>query len=336
MIVQAIEKLVERKDLTYAEAEGSMAEIMDGTATQAQVAGYLVALRMKGETIEEIAASASAMRAKCVPIDIPPTVLEIVGTGGDKSYSFNISTASAFVLAGGGVRVAKHGNKSVSSKCGAADVLEALGANLKTSPEQAKKVFERCGFVFLHAQVYHPAMRFAAPVRGQLGIRTLFNILGPLANPARAEYQLLGVYDRALARPLCEVLVKLGAKRVMVVHGEDGLDEASCSGRTFCVEYREGEYFEYYLTPADLGVAEHDKGEIVGGYPAENAAILRKVMNGEKSAYRDAVVANSGLCFYLTGKAKNVLDGARMAEDVIDSGKAKAVLERYIRATAEV
>lgn len=333
MIQQAIRKLADGKELTYEEAEGTMSEIMEGKATEAQIAAYLTALRIKGETIEEIAASARAMRNQRVRVDIPSDVLEIVGTGGDESYSFNISTVSAFVLAGGGVKVAKHGNKSVSSKCGAADVLEALGAQLKTTPEQAKRVFEECGFIFLHAQVYHPAMRFAAPVRAQLGIRTIFNILGPLANPAEAKYQLLGVYSKDMARPLCEVLAKLGAERVIAVHGEDGLDEASCSDKTFCCEYKDGEFKEYYVTPADFGLPTHQKSEITGGYPPENAAIMRNILSGEKGACRDAVVINSALCFYLTGKAESLIQGARLAEETIDSGKARDVLERYLAAT---
>ncbi|MBP5242787.1 MAG: anthranilate phosphoribosyltransferase, partial [Clostridia bacterium] len=193
----------------------------------------------------EITASAQGMRDKTLKNDLPSNHLEIVGTGGDESYSFNISMASAFVLAAAGVPVTKHGNKSVSSKCGAADVLEALGAKIKTTPEQAKKVFDKCGFVFLHAQVYHPAMRFAGPVRADLGVRTVFNVLGPLTNPARAEYQLLGVYSHTAVRPLCEVLSKLGTKRVIAVYGEDGMDEVSVSDKTYCCEYKDGEYKEY-------------------------------------------------------------------------------------------
>lgn len=333
MIKQAIEKLVDGQDLSYEEAKAAMLEIMTGQATNAQIAGYLTALRIKGETIDEITASAQTMRDTCVANDIPSDSMDIVGTGGDKSYSFNISTASSFVVAAGGVKVAKHGNKSVSSKCGAANVLEACGANLRTSSEKAKEIFEKCGFVFLHAQVYHPAMRYAGPVRGELGIRTVFNVLGPLGNPAKAEYQLLGVYSHEMVRPLCEVLAKLGAKHVIAVHGEDGLDEVSCSDRTFCCEYKDGKFEEYYVSPADFGLPQHRKEEIVGGEPEVNAKILKGILDGEKSAYRDIVVMNSALCLCIAGKAATPEAGARLAEELIDSGKAKATFEAYVAAT---
>lgn len=336
MIREAIKKLSERRSLSYEEARSAMNEIMTGAATPAQIAGYLTALAMKGESVEEIVASARSMRDNCVKNPIPADTFEIVGTGGDCSYSFNISTAAAFVLAGAGVPVAKHGNRSVSSKCGAADVLEALGANLKTSPEQAGCVFDKCNFVFLHAQVYHPAMRYAAPVRRELGIRTIFNILGPLANPAGAGTQLLGVYSRAAVRPLCEVLAGLGTKRVMSVYGADGLDEISVSDKTFCCEYADGSFREYAVSPADFGLPLHEKREIEGGEPQVNAEIMRRVMNGERGAYRDAVVANAAACLYMAGRADNLSDGARLAERIIDDGKAKETMEVYIAATNEV
>jgi anthranilate phosphoribosyltransferase len=336
MITDSIKKLVEGKDLTFEEVTDSMKQIMTGEATNAQMASYLTALRIKGETVEEIAGSARVMRDVALRCDIPSDSMDIVGTGGDCSNSFNISTCSSFVVAGGGVKVAKHGNKSVSSKCGAGDVLTQLGANLKTTPEQAKVIFDKCGFVFLHAQVYHPAMRFAGPVRGELGIRTIFNILGPLANPANAQYQLLGVYSKDMVKPLAIVLSKLGVKRLISVHGGDGLDEVSPSCETYCCEVDNGEVKEYTLTPSDFGLEKHDKSEIVGGGPATNASIMLAVLKGEKGAYRDAVVANSALCFYIKGLASTPAEGARLAEKIIDNGKALQVLQTYIKATNEV
>lgn len=336
MIKEAIKKLTGGEDLTYGEVAAAMREIMTGEATQAQIAGYLTALRIKGESVDEITASAQVMRDVATRIDIPADTMDIVGTGGDNSNSFNISTCSSFVAAAGGVKVAKHGNKSVSSKCGAADVLSELGANLKTTPEQAKKVFEQCGFVFLHAQVYHPAMRFAGPVRGELGIRTVFNVLGPLGNPAGARYQLLGVYSKEMTPILASVLSKLGTKRLIAVYGEEGLDEVSPSGKTYCCEIFDGKTREYTLTPADFGLSPHAKEEIVGGNPSDNAQIMLKVLGGANGAYRDAVVANSALGFYIAGKAATPVQGARLAENILDSGAALKTMENYIRATNNV
>jgi anthranilate phosphoribosyltransferase len=215
-------------------------------------------------------------------------------------------------------------------------VLEALGAYLKTTPEQAKAIFEECGFVFLHAQVYHPAMRYVAPVRGELGIRTIFNVLGPLANPAGADKQLLGVYSKEMVTKLANVLARTGTKRLVSVHGEEGLDEVSPSGKTYCCQIFEGEAKEYVLTPQDFGLTPHKKEEIVGGDPAVNADIMLRVLGGEKGAYRDAAVANSSLALYISGKAKNPYDGARLAEELIDSGKALNVLQTYIKTTKSV
>jgi anthranilate phosphoribosyltransferase len=333
MIKEAIKLLTEGHNLTEEQASSAMTEIMTGQATNAQIASYLTALRIKGETVEEIAASAKVMRQVSLPNDIPSDSMDIVGTGGDNSNSFNISTCSSFVVAAGGVKVAKHGNRSVSSKCGAADVLTELGAFLKTTPEQARQVFDSCGFVFLHAQVYHPAMRFAGPVRGELGIRTVFNVLGPLGNPAGADKELLGVYSKEMVKPLAEVLAKLGTKRLIAVHGEDGLDEVSPAGKTFCVEIFDGKEREYTITPEALGLKPHGKEEILGGDPATNAAILRDVLGGKKGAYRDAVILNSALCFYIAGKVATPKEGARFAEEIIDSGKALATLDNYIKAT---
>lgn len=333
MIKEAIKKLAEGRDLTDFEAAGAMREIMTGGATDAQIAAYLTALRIKGESVEEITASARVLREVAMVCPISADSMDIVGTGGDNSDSFNISTCSAFVAAAGGIKVAKHGNKSVSSKCGAADVLEKLGANLKTTPEQAAEIFSACGFVFLHAQVYHPAMRYAAPVRAQLGIRTAFNVLGPLGNPAKAKYQLLGVYSYDMLEPLARVLERLGCERLIAVHGADGLDEVSPSGKTFCYEIFNGAAKKYELTCDDFGLPPHDKSEIVGGEPDENARIMLSVLGGEKGAYRDAVAANAAMCFYIAGKVQTPFEGARLAEKVIDGGKALAALRRYIAAT---
>lgn len=335
MIRQTIIKLTEGRDLDEREAGGAMGEIMRGEATEAQIAAYLTALAMKGETVEEITASARTMREYAVKTDIPPACMDIVGTGGDRSNSFNISTCSAFIVAAGGVKVAKHGNRSVSSKCGAADVLEMLGANLKTSPEKTARIFERCGFAFLHAQVYHPAMKFAAPVRAQLGIRTVFNLLGPLANPAGAKTELLGVYSREMLVPLATVLSNLGTTRVIAVHGEEGLDEVSPSGKTYCCEIFGGKKREYTLTPADFGLEPHALREITGGDPEENARIMKSVLAGERGAYRDAAVANSALAFCAAGAADDVYRGARYAEQLLDSGKAEEVMKSYVAATGE-
>jgi anthranilate phosphoribosyltransferase len=239
------------------------------------------------------------------------------------------------VVAAGGVKVAKHGNRSVSSKCGAADLLEALGANLKTSPERAKEIFDKCGFVFLHAQVYHPAMKYAGPVRGQLGIRTVFNVLGPLANPAGAKYQLLGVYSREMVKPLAEVLAALGVQRLIAVHGEEGLDEVSPSGKTYCCSIFGGDVKEFTVTPDTFGLSPHTKGEITGGDPERNAAIMYEVLGGKKGAYRDAVVANSAMSFYIAGKVNTFEEGARLAEKIIDGGAALNKLNEYISLTRE-
>lgn len=334
MIQQAIQKLIDDgASLTYDEAAGCMKEIMTGAADPAQVAGYLVALRLKGESVEEIAASAQVMREVAVPCEVPSDSMDIVGTGGDKSCSFNISTCASFVVAAGGVLVAKHGNRCVSSKCGAADVLTELGANLKIDGRKAADVAKKCNFVFLHAQVYHPAMKYAAPVRSALGVRTIFNILGPLANPARAKMQLLGVYSKDMVVPLARVLSRLGTSRVIAVYGGDGLDEVSLSAATYCCEIIDGVEREYTVCPEDFGLSRSDKFNIVGGEPADNARIMLDVLKGGKSACRDAVVANAAMCFYLAGKVKSLRGGALMAQSLLDSGAAYEVFQKFVGAT---
>ncbi len=334
MIQQAIRKMIdEGRALTYEEAADAMREIMTGGAGEAQVAGYLTALRLKGETVEEIAASADVMRQVALPCTVTSDSMDIVGTGGDRSCSFNISTCSSFVVAAAGIKVAKHGNRCVSSKSGAADVLTALGANLKVDPAKAGGIMDECNFMFLHAQVYHPAMKYAAPVRSALGVRTLFNILGPLANPARANMQLLGVYSKDMVVPLARVLSRLGTKRVIAVYGCDGLDEVSLSDKTYCCEIIDGKEREYYVSAEDFGLQRADKCDIVGGEPDENARIMQCILQGERGARRDAVLANSAMCLYLAGKADNLKEGALIAGQMLDSGAAYAVFNKFVQAT---
>ena len=334
MIRDAIKKLVDDgASLTYEEAAMSMEEIMTGTADSAQVAAYLTALRLKGETVEEIAASAQIMRNVALPCPVSSDSMDIVGTGGDKSCSFNLSTCAAFVVAAGGVRVAKHGNRSVSSKCGAADVLTELGANLYISPERAAQIAEECNFIFLHAQVYHPAMKHVAPIRTALGVRTIFNILGPLANPARANMQLLGVYSKDMVVPLARVLSRLGTERVIAVYGCDNLDEVSLSDKTYCCEIIGGKEREYYVTAADFGLSPSKKHDIVGGEPQDNARMMKDILKGGRSACRNAVVANAAMCFYLAGKVADLRGGALMAEELLDTGAAYKVFNTFVEAT---
>lgn len=335
MIKEAIAQLVEGKDLSYEMAEGCMDEIMSGEASQMHMAAYLTALRMKGESIDEIVASANGMRKHATKLNHDTDVLEIVGTGGDEAYSFNISTTAGIVAAAAGIPVAKHGNRSVSSKCGAADVLEALGVNITIEPSKMEKVLKEENISFMFAQIYHKAMRFVAPVRKELGIRTIFNILGPLSNPAFADMQLMGVYEEGLVKPMAEVLMKLGVKSGMVVYGTDRLDEISISAPTLVCEIRDGALKSYEITPEQFGLATAAKEEMVGGDPQENAKITRAILAGEKGAKRDAVVLNAGACIYIAKKAATLAEGVKIAQETIDSGKAAKKLEAFVRATNE-
>ena len=285
---------------------------------------------MKSETIEEITASAAEMRNHCVKLLHDMDVLEIVGTGGDGSNSFNISTTSSLVIAAAGIPVAKHGNRAASSKSGAADVLEALGVNITISPERSAEILKEIGICFLFAQNYHIAMKYVGPVRKELGIRTIFNILGPLANPAGANMQVMGVYDEALVEPLARVLNNLGVKNAMVVYGQDKLDEISMSAPTSVCEIRNGEFKSYVITPEQFEFARCDKDALVGGTPKENADITMAILNGEKGPRREAVVLNTAAALYVAGKADTMEAGVKIAEDLIDSGKAKAKLEKFI------
>ena len=331
MIREAIIKLSKKEDLTYDEAESVMNEIMDGAATPVQMASYLTALSMKGETIDEITASAAGMRAHCIKLLHDMDVLEIVGTGGDGANSFNISTTSSLVIAAGGVPVAKHGNRAASSKSGAADVLEALGVKITIPPEKSAEILKKINICFLFAQNYHIAMKYVAPIRKELGIRTVFNILGPLSNPAGANMELMGVFDQSLVEPLAQVMMKLGVNRGMVVFGQDKLDEISLSAPTSVCEIKDGWYRAYTIQPEDFGFARCEKADLVGGSPAENAAITKAILSGqEKGHKRNAVLLNAGAALYLDGKAETMAEGVKLAARLIDSGAAMQTLEKLI------
>ena len=331
MIKEAIHKVFKKENLTYEEAEAVMNEIMEGEASAVQMSSYLTALSMKGETVEEITASAAGMRAHCVRLLHDMDVLEIVGTGGDGANSFNISTTSSLVISAAGIPVAKHGNRAASSKCGAADVLEALGVNITISPEKSRELLEKIGICFLFAQNYHIAMKYVAPVRRELGIRTIFNILGPLANPAGANMELMGVYDESLIEPLAHVLANLGVKRALVVYGTDGLDEISLSAPTKICEVKDGTFTSYEITPEQFGLTRCKKEDLVGGTPAENAQITHDILAGKPGPKRDAVLMNAGAAIYMAGKAETIQDGIDMARNMIDSGKAAAQLEKFVK-----
>ena len=333
MIKEAILKLSKKENLNYEEAEDVMNEIMSGEATAVQMSSYLTALSMKGETIEEITGSAAGMRANCIKLLHNMEVLEIVGTGGDNSNSFNISTASAIVIAAGGVAVAKHGNRAASSKCGAADVLEELGININISPEKSREILSKINICFLFAQNYHIAMKYVAPVRKELGIRTVFNILGPLSNPAGANIELMGVYDESLIEPLAKVMQNLGVKRGMVVYGTDKIDEISMSSETKVCEILDKENLKSYtISPKDFGYDFCDKKELEGGSVKENAEIIRNIFNlKDNGAKRKAVCMNAGAGFYIAGKVKNIKEGVQMAESLIDEKKAFEKLEDFIK-----
>lgn len=307
-----------------------MNEIMEGEASAVQMSSYLTALSMKGETVEEITASAAGMRAHCVRLLHDMDVLEIVGTGGDGANTFNISTTSSLVISAAGIPVAKHGNRAASSKCGAADVLEALGVNITIAPKKSRELLEKIGICFLFAQNYHFAMKYVAPVRKELGIRTIFNILGPLANPAGANMELMGVYDESLVEPLAHVLANLGVKRALVVYGSDGLDEISLSAPTRVCEVKDGAFTSYEITPEQFGLTRCSKDDLVGGTPAENAQITRDILAGKTGPKRDAVLMNAGAAIYMAGKAESIQAGIDLAKEMIDSGKATAQLEKFV------
>ena len=332
MIKEAIEKIVSKEDLSYNEAYEVMNEIMSGQTTPTQNAAFLSALSTKStraETIEEISGCARAMRDNAVKVDTGMDVFEIVGTGGDNSNSFNISTTSALVAAAGGMKVAKHGNRAASSKCGTADCLEALGVNIVLSPEKCIELLNEAGICFFFAQKYHTSMKYVGAIRRELGFRTVFNILGPLTNPSSPTMQLLGVYDEYLVIPLAQVLIKMGVKRGMVVYGQDKLDEISLSSPTTICEIKDGWYRNYVIRPEDFGIESCKKEDLVGGSPEENAQITLDILKGKTEPKRDAVLLNAGASLYIGGKADTFKDGIRLAGELIDSGKALEVLEKF-------
>lgn len=333
MIRQAIFKVSKKEDLTYDEAYRTMDEIMSGAASEVQMSSYLTAMAMKGETIDEITASAEAMRNHCIRLLNDVDALEIVGTGGDGSNTFNISTTSSIVISAAGVPVAKHGNRSASSKCGAADVLEELGVNIQIEPDKSLQCLKENNICFLFAQNYHIAMRYVASVRRELGIRTIFNILGPLTNPAGATMQVLGVYDKELVEPLAKVLNNLGVKSALSVYGIDGMDEISVSDKTCVCEIRDGEIKSYEIDPSEFGFEKCSIEDLVGGDPKENARITLDILKGQKGPKRNAVVLNSAAGLYAAGVAESIGDGVKIAEDMIDSGKALQQLENFIEFT---
>lgn len=334
MIKEAIIKLSKKQDLAYAEAEAVMDEIMSGQATPVQMSAYLTALALKGETIDEITACAAGMRAHCIKLLHNLDVLEIVGTGGDGSNSFNISTTSSLVIAAGGVPVAKHGNRAASSKSGAADVLETLGVKITLTPERSAEILKKINICFLFAQNYHIAMKYVAPIRKELGIRTVFNILGPLSNPAGANMELMGVYDQSLVEPLAQVMANLGVNRGMVVYGQDSLDEISMCAPTSVCEIRDGKFTSYEITPEQFGYERCEKGALTGGTPAENAEITKAILKGEeKGPKRQAVCLNAGAALYIAGKAASIEEGVKLAESLIDSGTALKKLGEFVEET---
>lgn len=341
MIAEAIVKIVDKQDLTYKESYDTMNEIMSGETTATQNAAFLAALSTKSakaETTEEISGCAQAMRDHAQAVDYDGKVMEIVGTGGDKSHSFNISTTASMVVAACGVKVAKHGNRAASSKSGAADCLEALGVNIEQDPELAKRLLNDVGICFLFAQKYHTSMKYVGAIRKELGIRTVFNILGPLTNPAKPQLFMLGVYDEYLVEPLAHVLSDLGVKSGIVVYGQDCLDEVSISAKTTACKFAtddngETPYYSFVIDPEQLGFALASKDDIKGGSPEENATITRAVLAGEQGPKRDCVILNAACALYGACAVATLPEGVKRATDAIDSGAAAAVLDRYIKAS---
>ena len=333
MIKEAIVKIVNKEDLSYTEAYTVMNEIMSGETTPTQNAAFLAALSTKSaraETTDEIAGCAAAMRDHATKVETGMDVLEIVGTGGDNAGSFNISTTTAIITASAGIKVAKHGNRAASSLCGTADCLEALGVNIDQSPEKCVEMLKEAGMCFCFAQKYHTSMKYVGAIRRELGFRTVFNILGPLTNPASPSMQLLGVYDGYLVEPLAQVLVNLGIKRGMVVYGTDKLDEISLSAPTKVCEIKDGWFKSFTITPEEFGFERCSKDDLKGGTPAENAQITRDILDGVKGHKRNAVLMNAGAALYIGGKAESFKEGIELAKELIDSGKAKATLEKMI------
>ncbi len=334
MIKEAISTLVEGRSLSFEEASGAMEELMSGEATPAQIGAFLTALRIKGETADEIAGLASVMRARATPVKVSGPAIDIVGTGGDGSGSFNISTAAAFVAAGAGLKVAKHGNRAASSKCGSADVLEALGVKIDLGPVGVAGCIEEAGIGFMFAQVFHPAMKHVAIPRREIGIRTVFNILGPLTNPARVEHMVLGVPGEALGSKIAAVLYRLGTKHSLVIHGRDGLDEISISDSSLVWDVqREKLSLPYEVSPESFGFGTADRSEIKGGTPQENAATLRKILDGEKGALRNMVIINAAAALIAGNVTTDLINAVQLAGEAIDSGRAREKLNKLVEAS---
>lgn len=331
MIREVIAKLANFENITAEEAASAMNEIMNGEATQAQIGAFLMALRVKGETIEEITGCAKVMREKADNVGInSEEAIDIVGTGGDCANTFNISTCSAFVVAASGVPVAKHGNRSVSSRCGSADVLEALGTNITLSPTNAAECLKKTNICFMFAQSYHKSMKYVAGPRKELGLRTIFNILGPLANPAKVQNQVLGVCDEHMLEPLTKALAGLGVSNIMTVNSQEGLDEISVSAPTNVCEYRKGQFSRYVISPQDYGINLGSLEDVRGGDAVENAEIIRNILAGRlRGAKRDIVLLNSGAALYIAGKTQSIKEGIEMAADIIDNGSAMRKIEEY-------
>ena len=334
MIKDAIIKIVSKEDLTYQEAFDAMNEIMSGQTSATQNAAFLAALSTKSakaETADEISGCAAAMRAHALKVETNMDIFEIVGTGGDNAQSFNISTTAALIAAAAGVKVAKHGNRAASSKCGTADCLEALGVNINQTPEKCIELLDAVGMCFFFAQKYHASMKYVGAIRRELGFRTVFNILGPLTNPASPKRQLLGVYDEYLVEPLTKVLIDLGLQRGMVVYGTDKLDEISMSAKTLICEFKDGWYRHYTISPEDFGMKLCDKSALKGGEPAENAQITREILSGnDTTPKRDAVLLNAGASLYIADKVPSIADGIKLAQSLIDSGAALATLNKFV------
>ncbi len=334
MIKEAIAKLIKRSDLITAEIELTMEEIMTGQATPAQIASFLTALRMKGETIDEIVGAAVIMRKHATKIETKhPVVLDTCGTGGDEAQTFNVSTIAAFVVAGAGIPVAKHGNKSVSSKCGSADLLKALGINIEVKEDVVSRCLDEVGIGFLFAPSLHKAMQYAIGPRREIGIRTIFNMLGPMTNPAGATHQLLGVYDARLTESIAKALGRLGSRHALVVHGEDGLDEVTTTDNTQVSELKEGSVKTFKVSPADFGIKKARPEDLKGGDPDHNAKIALAILNGKKGPQYDIVILNAGCAIYAADKAADIGEGIKMAEKSIASKAALNKLERLKEAT---
>ena len=336
MIKEAIQTLVAGKSLTMDEAATIMGEIMEGQATPSQLGAFLVALRMKGETVDEIAGFARKMRAKAIPVKVSGPVVDTCGTGGDSCFTFNISTTAAFVVAGAGLKVAKHGNRAASSQCGSADVLESLGVRLDLTAEGVEQCLEEVGIGFMFAPAFHPAMKFVGPTRREIGIRTIFNILGPLTNPAGARAQVLGAADSALLEKMAQVLKSLGCHHALVVHGEDGLDEITITGDSQVYELLDGRIVKYSISPEDFGLPRGNYGSLKGGTVAENTKILRDVLIGIPGPRLDVVLINAAAALLAGDKASSIKEGIELARKSIDSGRATAKLQELVTCSQKV